>query len=380
MYWTFDFRGKKYVSWGEPRSLPKEKVKNLAPDYSVKIFSGQEIKRDESVLFMMQGDATLGLGDTIWLISFMRDIFRIKGRRRCRFGFASSKVIQDFYRHFLPKKIEYMDEYIEKKTFDSFTYHLPAMYYWKEENVADKSWIDNKSILQRLYSWTGMQFDGLPDFGEFTDQDVLYPGDDYYKRLGIRKEDKYVFFQWHSSGHAKNLPPSSNIKIINHIIKKYGFKVYVIGRLECLKALEKIPGVVNLSNKTTGLDVVSLAFHSEFIVCPDSAGIHLGEAYGIPAVGILATLPPVAIASKYKIPSFMFGSGKCRHKPCGVVHYLPKADRCPSETKDYCHVLTEIDLELFDKCVAKTFENRREYKNKKPLDFYSALKEPISLE
>jgi len=351
----------------------------LNPDYSVPIYSGQPIGRDESVLFMMQGDATLGMGDTIWLISFMRDIYRIKGRRRRCFGFASSKEIQDFYVHFLPKSFELLPEFIEKSVFDSFTYKLPAMYYWKEEHVADKSWVDNKSILQRLYDWTGMIYGGLPDFGEFTDQNVLYPKDDFYKRLGIDKKDKYVFLQWHSSGYAKNLPPSSNIKIINHIIKKYGLKVYVIGRLDSLKALEKIPGVVNLSNKTLGLDVFSLAFNSEFIVCPDSAGIHLGEAYRVPAVGILATLPPSYIASKYKIPSFMMGSGQCRHKPCGVVHYLPK-ERCPPQTKDYCHVLTEIDLNLFDKCVTKTFENRAEYKSKKPSNFYGALNEAISME
>ena len=157
-------------------------------------------------------------------------------------------------------------------------------------------------------------------------------------------------------------------------------KVYVIGRLNALKALEKIPGVVNLANKTNGLDVFSLAFSAEFLVSPDSAGIHLGEAYKIPAVGILATLPPVYICSKYKIPAFMFGSGKCRHSPCGVVHMLPKDTRCPEGTENYCRVLEEINLNLFDKCVTKSFENRRNLRNKKPLNFYNAQEEPIILE
>jgi hypothetical protein len=380
MYWTFDYKGEKYVSWGQPRSLPKNEVKNLKPDYSVKIYSGQEIKPEESVLFMMQGDSSLGLGDTIWLITFMRDIYRIKGRRRCNFSFASSKIIQEFYSHFLAKTIKFLPEFITKKQFDSFTYHLPAMYYWKDESVADKSWVDNKSILQRLYDWSGMTYDGLPDFGDFTNQEILYPNDEFYKRLGINKKDKYIFFQWHSSGHAKNLPPKSNIKILTHLVKKYPYKVYVIGRLSCLKAIEKIPNVINLSNKTTGLDVFSLAFGAEFLVSPDSAGIHLGEAFRIPTVGILATLPPAYIASKYKIPAFMFGSGKCRHKPCGVVHELPKDTRCPKGTGNYCKVLEEINLNLFDKCVEKSFENRRNWRNRKALDFYNAQEEVIALE
>ncbi|MFA5763709.1 MAG: glycosyltransferase family 9 protein [archaeon] len=380
MYWTWKINGETYVSWGEPRNIENLKITDLKPDYSVKIYSGQEIQSHESVLFMMQGDATLGMGDSIWLISFMRDIYRIKGRRRCKFAFASSKVIQEFYSHFLPKTIEFLPDFITKKQFDSFTYHLPAMYYWKDESIADKSWVDNKSILQRLYDWTGMKYEGLPDFGEFTDENVLYPKEEFYKKLEINKNDKYVFFQWHSSGHAKNLPPKSNIKLIRHIINKYKLKVYVIGRLDSLKALEKIPGVVNLANKTTGFDVFSLAFNAEFLVSPDSAGVHLGEAYKIPAVGILATLPPVYICSKYKIPTFMFGSGECRYKPCGVVTHLPKDTRCPSNTGNYCKVLEEINLNLFDKCVTKTFEKRREYKSRKPLNFYNAQEEPLVLE
>jgi ADP-heptose:LPS heptosyltransferase len=242
--------------------------------------------------------------------------------------------------------------------------------------------VDNRSLVERLYNWTGMKYDGLLDWGDFTDEKILYPANDFWTNLNINKKDRYVYFQWHSSGHTKNINPRENIKIIKHIIKNYGYKVYVVGRLKCLDILNEIPGVVNLSGKTEGKaeSLFTLAFNSEFIVTGDSAGLHLSEAYKIPSVCIMATLPPVYVASKYKIPSFMFGSGHCPYSPCGIVHHLPKETKCPKDTGDYCKVFDNIDLNLFDRCVKQSFKNRLNYRKEEPLNFYEALKSPISLE
>jgi len=218
----------------------------------------------------------------------------------------------------------------------------------------------------------------LSDFGEFTNEKILYPSDDFYTKLKINKNDKYIFFQWHSSGHCKNLPPKTNIKIIKHLIDKYKLKVYVIGKVDYLDKLENIKGVVNLSGKTLAEDVFTLAFNAEFIVCPDSAGVHLGEAYRIPTVGIMATLPPVYIASKYKIPTFMYGSGFCQYKPCGVVDKLP-VNRCPKDTTNYCAVLEDIDLNLFDKCFLQTIYNKQKLGSKPAINFYDCQFLPITM-
>lgn len=380
MFWTWKNKkdNQTYVSWGRPRSFPKDLVEDLAPNYDVKVYQGEEIKTNEKVLYSMQGDATLGLGDSIWLISYVRDIYRIKGRRRCKLDIATSEPIARFYSNFFPSDIKFIDEYITKEEFDSYDHVLPAMYYWKEKDEADRSWLDNRSILERLYNLVGIEYNGLPDFGEFTNEKILYPSANYYERLSIDPTDRYVFFQWHSSGHPKNLPPKSNIKIIQHIIKKYGYKVYVIGRLNGLDSLEKISGVKNLCNKTTAEDVITLAFNSEFIVSPDSAGIHLSEAFQIPGVGIMATLPPIYVASKYKIPSFMFGSGFCPYKPCGIVTKIPVETKCPEGTKHYCKVLEEIDLDLFNQCVDSSYFNRKKYRNSETINFYKSQNLPIN--
>lgn len=382
MYWTFDHKGVTKISWGQPRSIPKNEVSNLKERFDVKVYAGEEIKPGQKVLFSMQGDSTLGFGDSIWLLTYIRAIFSQKGRRRCKMDIATSDVIAEFYSHFTSPAINYVDEYITFEEFKKYDHVLPAMYYWKEldyNNVfrGDKSWVALESLVERLFNLTGMEYEGLPDFGDFTDQSLLYPEDEWYDNLGLNKEDKYCFFQWHTSGVAKNIPAKENIKMIKYITEELGLKVYIIGKVAGLDKLEKIPQVKNLSQKTKGIDLVTLAFNAELIVGPDSAGVHLGEAYRVPTVGIFGTLPPHYVCNKYHIPAFMMGSGYCAVKPCGYTSEMP-FHLCPKkQNQQYCEVLNNIDMELFGRCVEQTFKNRREYKSKENTDFYKSMKLPI---
>jgi len=132
MYWTFKYKGQRYASWGEPRRIPKEQVTDLQSRFDINIYNGAQIKPEESVCFLMQGDDTLGLGDSIWLISFMRDIYRLKGRRRCKFIFVSSPWILQFYSNFLPSSFELREEYMLESEFMNIPHKLPAMYYWHD--------------------------------------------------------------------------------------------------------------------------------------------------------------------------------------------------------------------------------------------------------
>ena len=383
MYWTFEYKGQRFVSWGAPRLEPyKTHAINVKERYDIPVYNGTQIKPNETAIFCMQGSNDLGLGDSIWLINYLRDVYRIKGRRRCNMKLVSGEWVHNFYGNFLPKTFDMVKEYITEKEFMDAEHKLPALYYWHDlKDNADRSWLDNRSIIQRLYAWSGIEYNGLADWGEFTSNELLYPNTLFWENLGLKKEDKYVYFQWHSSGRAKNLPPATNIKLLKHIVKKYKCKVYVIGRLKCLDILNSIPGVVNLSGKTEGNAeaLFTLAFNSEFIVSPDSAGVHLGEAYKIPAVCIMGSLPPSYICSKYKIPAFMYGSGFCNYRPCGIVHELPKTEKCPPGTGDYCKVFDDINLDLFDACVEKSFDNRAKYRSCPIEDFYKAQNPPISL-
>ncbi len=383
MYWTFKYNNERFASWGSPVIEPYKSIAtDIQPRYDIPIYSGQNIKPNETVVWCMQSSNKLGLGDSIWLINYLRDIYHIKGRNRCNFKIVSGKWVHNFYNFFVPQSFEMVDEFITEKEFMNIEHKLPALYYWTDsQDKSDKSWVDNRSLLQRMYAWSGMEYNGLSNWCDFTDPKILYPSNLFWENLGLGKKDKYIYFQWHSSGHAKNLPPKTNIKLLKHLVKQYGYKVYVVGRLKCLDSLNEIDGVVNLSGKTEGYpeSLFTLAFNSEFIVGPDSAGVHLSEAFKIPSVCILSTLPPSYICSKYKIPSFMYGSGFCPFKPCGIVHELPKLTKCPDETGDYCKVMDDIDLNLFDRCVAKSFQNRIDYLSGPNEDFYQSQNQPISL-
>ena len=107
MYWTFSYDGKSYVSWGSPRLEPyKSQATNIKERYDINIYHGDMIGPNETACWLMQGDATLGLGDSIWLINYLRDVYRIKGRRRCNFKIISDGWVHDFYKNFIPKSFE----------------------------------------------------------------------------------------------------------------------------------------------------------------------------------------------------------------------------------------------------------------------------------
>lgn len=378
MFYKCTTKNNVYISWGRPPSFNNENGIQYEPLFSVNICNKQYVKSNESVLSIINGNPNLGVGDSIWLINFLRDFYFIKGHGRCKMHLYISEPYKDFFKSLLPKTFSITPkEYIDINEFNSIDHKLPSLYYWPDKNKCDKTWLANCSILERMYKWTNMQYKGIQNFSDFTPEEILYPNDSFYSRLDINKKDKYIFFQWRSSGKPKNLPIKTNIKILHHLSKKYGIKVYIIGIDEGINSIEKIPGVINLSTKTSRLDMISLAFNSEFIVCPDSAGLHLGEAYRKPSVGILSTLPPNYIAKTYKMPTFIFGSGECEYKPCGAFSKLPSF--CPNIKNQYCKVLEDIDLKLLDKAIEKTFENRLNYRYIDGEYFYNALNEPISL-
>jgi len=90
-------------------------------------------------------------------------------------------------------------------------------------------------------------------------------------------------------------------------------------------------------------------------------------------------LPPVYVAKNYKIPTYMFGSGKCPYKPCGHIDKLPIETKCPKDTKKYCRVMDDIDLELFQKCINKSFKNIENFRITNNVDFYDSMNLPIHL-
>ena len=351
MYHSFLLNTKTYVEWGKPGNKEATDLKHL----TVEMYNGSD--RPEDVVCLMPGNSACGLGDSIWMISYLRDFFHLKMHYKGSLEFCSSKAIINFYRQFLPIQIKLYESPMELTTFQNFKTKIPSMFYWTEGDGADRSWVDGESIISRLYKSVNMQYPGLPNWFDFTPEHILDPDNNFYENLNLKKDEPYILYQWHSSGPTKNLTPATSIKVIRHLAKKQ--KVYVVGRLKNLDCLNEIPNVTNLSGKTEGHaeHLFTLASKAELIVCPDSGLLHLGEAYKIPCVCLLSVLPPSFIAKNYKIPAFLYGSGFCSHKPCGFLRQVP-TPYCPP-TQGYCRVFDDINLQELDKKIDETLKNRR---------------------
>lgn len=380
MFWSFKLNNERYATWGEPRNTSG--AADAMPRFDILVNNGEHIYPDDKSIVLMQGDSTFGVGDSIWLMSFLRLIWQQRHNKQGELYFCSSNKYLSLFKNFLPKEIKLIKEYMTWDDFVQFDHFFPSIYYWKNvSDNSDKSWLDNQSLLERLCTWVGIKYDGLEDWNQFTPEHILHPSDEFFLNLGITPGEKYIMIQWHSSGYPKNIPPHTMFKIINHLKERFNYKIVIVGTNPELNKI-KMDGVVVTVGKTEIIDLFSIAANASLIICPDSAAVHLAELYKIPCVCIMSTLPPVYIASKYRIPTFIFGSGHCPYSPCGYVHELP-LDRCPKGTKDFCAVMNDIRLSLFDTCLDKTILNAKVWNDPNykgtPVHFYDAVYQPISL-
>ena len=75
MYHQFDIDGKTCAGWGVPRSI--EQTNCNAKKIDRKIYDGDKINPGEKVLFTINGSSSLGVGDSIWTMQYLRDIYKL---------------------------------------------------------------------------------------------------------------------------------------------------------------------------------------------------------------------------------------------------------------------------------------------------------------
>ncbi len=355
MFHSFLSDGEKFYSWGQPLGASLRHVQKLRPEPDVPFYAGETIKPDDSVL-LLTGTFKVALGDSIWLISFVRDWYRWRAQRRGQVRVGVSEISQPLYRAFLPQAIELCLQNVPEKEFLATTYKLPGLQFPLDRGGGIKSWAMNRSMVSWLYQSCGMVFDGLPDWGEFAPPAVLDPPKAFFRRIGVPSEP-FIFFQANSTSRTRTLSPASRLKLMQHLLAHYGRPVYLVDTEEHNAELAKLPGVRTFFGKLSALDVFTLGAQAELIVSPDTLGIHLGEAFRRPAVGILGPTPPQHMAWGYRVPAFIYGSGFCANRPCGHTSFLPRKTKCPTRDLEFCAVTEDIDLALFDRAVERTREN-----------------------
>jgi hypothetical protein len=355
MFHSFLCDGKKFYSWGQPLGASIRHVRQLRPEPDVTFYSGEVVRATDSIL-LLTGTFRLALGDSIWMISFARDWYRWRAQRRGHMRVGVAEASQALYRTFLPEAVELCLQNVPEKEFLATTYKLPGLQFPLDSGGGIKSWAMNRSMVSWMYQSCGMVFDGLPDWGEFAPPAVLNPLKSFFQRIGAPVEP-FTFLQGNSSSRTRTLSPALRLKLARHLLAQYGRPVYLVDTEGNNSELAKLPGVRTFFGKLSALDVFTLAAQADLIVSPDTLGIHLGEAFRRPSVGILGPTPPQHMAWGYRVPAFIFGSGACQNRPCGHTTFLPRKTKCPTRDLEFCAVTEDVDLALFDRAVERTQEN-----------------------
>jgi len=355
MFYSFLSGNDKFYCWGMPMGISQSHARQLRAEPEVPFYQGEPVQPEDSIL-LLTGGYHVALGDSIWLISFARDWHRWRAQRRGRMRVGVAESSQPLYRAFLPAAIKVCLQNIPEKEFLTVTHKLPGLQFPLEPGGGIKSWALNRSMVSWLYQCCGMIFNGLPDWGEFAPPAILDPPKSFFRRLGTPNE-RFILFQGNSTSRTRTLSPALRMKLIQHLLAQHGLPVYIVDTEAHHHEVAKLSGVRTFFGKLSTLAVFALGARADLIVSPDTLGIHLGEAFRRPTVGILGPTPPQHMAWGYRVPAFVFGSGFCQNKPCGHTSFLPRKTKCPTRDLEFCAVTENIDLAVFDRAVARTREN-----------------------
>jgi len=79
MLWSFNYKNQTYVSWGKPSRFDATDLSDCNPMPDYQLYKGETPA--DNLIWLGQGISALGVGDCIWLMTYLRDIWRIKMRR-----------------------------------------------------------------------------------------------------------------------------------------------------------------------------------------------------------------------------------------------------------------------------------------------------------
>ena len=106
-------------------------------------------------------------------------------------------------------------------------------------------------------------------------------------------EKPYVVFFPGSSAYLKRWDTSHFVKVANHLVKKYNYKIVIAGSKKDNKYADAIVAgveneykkqVIDVTGKTSLLDLAQLIKHSELLVTNDSASIHMAASFDKEAI------------------------------------------------------------------------------------------------
>ncbi|MFH1398402.1 MAG: lipopolysaccharide heptosyltransferase II [Candidatus Omnitrophota bacterium] len=145
-------------------------------------------------------------------------------------------------------------------------------------------------------------FDLLKPLGiELKDRDLFIPlkkeSEDWVNELfalkSIKPEDRILAINPGASCRSRIWPAERFAKVVDGLIEKYGFKVFILAGPKDVNMADKVIAqmehkAINLAGKTSVSQLVSILKRCELIISNDSGPVHIASALGTPVVSIFS--------------------------------------------------------------------------------------------
>ncbi|MFA5286982.1 MAG: lipopolysaccharide heptosyltransferase II [Candidatus Omnitrophota bacterium] len=114
---------------------------------------------------------------------------------------------------------------------------------------------------------------------------------DFFKREGIKADDKLLAINPAASCPSKVWPPERFAKVADKLAQKYGFKILLVSSSKDLLIAQCViknmrSSVISLAGKTSLSQLASLLKRCSFFISNDSGPVHIASSVGTPVISI----------------------------------------------------------------------------------------------
>lgn len=167
-----------------------------------------------------------------------------------------------------------------------------------------------------------------------------------FKRSGHIPEKAYICIAPYANT-ALDIPQSMISVITNYLLKRYKYEIVFLGMKsdqslkDMIKKMES-PRLIDMTNKTNMMDLISILKNSKLLLCSDSGPMHLSAAVGTATVPIFTTANICQWAPRTNCYPISLNL-PC--SPCKAGRYICKDQKCIKNLSPNV-VINKIDMIL----------------------------------
>ena len=122
---------------------------------------------------------------------------------------------------------------------------------------------------------------------------------------------------------ARSISPKYIEPLCSAIVKKFGINVVLVGQSQPwtngVKSIHS-DGLINLINKTTIPEMISLCYLAQLVITPDTGTLHIAGALKKKTIGVFGNINPRTRISYYPTVKAIYPHGDLKCIPCWDLH------------------------------------------------------------